>query len=303
MRAGVIRNPRSHRNRRHMPWAHAPEGTLFAKPRTKDALAEVLREFAANDVDLLVVDGGDGTLRDVLTRVPAAFAEGRHPRLAIVPSGKTNVLAEDLGVPRDWTVEQALQRGQATDAVRATRACVEVVRRDGSERRRGFVFGTGAYVRATRLAQSAHRMGAFGTASVALTLAASVVQSIAGRDDRGWRAGEAIRLKLDGEAASDAARFLVLATTLETLPLGLKPFGPPRPGLKALAIDAPPRRLIAAMPPLWTGAVAGWLEPAGYVRRDGALEAAFSGEYVLDGEAYPAGDLIVRPGPRLEFVT
>ncbi|HVI32874.1 diacylglycerol/lipid kinase family protein [Phenylobacterium sp.] len=302
MRAGVIRNPKSHRNRRNMAWAAAPEGTLFAKPKTKEALAEALAGFAGEGVDTLVIDGGDGTVRDVLTRLPAAFGE-RRPRLAVVPSGKTNVLAEDLGVPADWTVEAALQRALEPGRPRASRPCVEVVRRDGSERRRGFIFGTGAYVRATRLAQSAHRMGAFGTASVALTLAASVVQSMAGRSDRGWRAGEGMRLALGGGGPTDGARFLVIASTLETLPLGLKPFGPVRPGLKALAIEAPPRRLVAALPPLWTGAQPAWLEDAGYVRRDGDLEVDFQGEYVLDGEAYRAGALTVRQGPVMEFVT
>ena len=73
--------------------------------------------------------------------------------------------------------------------------------------------------------------------------------------------------------------------------------------IKTLAIDAPPRRLISALAPLWKGEAPAWLEPAGYIRRDGELEAALDGEYVLDGETYPAGDLIVRAGPVLEFVT
>jgi hypothetical protein len=302
MRAGVIRNPKSYRNRRNMAWAAAPEGTLFAKPRTKDALVQALQEFAANDVDLIVVDGGDGTVRDVLTRIPAAFGE-RQPRLAVVPSRKTNVLAEDLGTPPEWTVEEALRSGMDPRGARKLRPCVEVIRRDGGDRRRGFIFGAGAYVRATRLAQSAHRLGAFGSMAVGLTLAASVGQSIAGRNDRGWRAGEAIRLELSDGAVLDQPQFLVIASTLERLPLRLKPFGPPRPGLKSLAIAAPPRRLLAAMKPLWKGDDPAWLEPAGYVRRDGSIALAFHGEYVLDGEAYPAGDLLVRPGPVLEFVT
>ncbi|MCR5880406.1 diacylglycerol kinase [Phenylobacterium sp. J367] len=245
-----------------MPWAQAPEGTLFAKPRTKEALSEALREFAGAGVDLLVLDGGDGTVRDALTRIPAAFGDA-HPALAVVPSGKTNVLAEDLGVPADWTVEQALKRAFEPGAPRQARACLEVVRRDGSERRRGFVFGIGAYVRATRLAASAHRLGAFGTLSVALTLGASVVQSFVGRPDRGWRGGEPVRLRLAGGEAEDHARFLVLSTTLERLPLGLKPFGPERPGLKTLAVDAPPRRLASALAPSGRARLRpGWSPPA-----------------------------------------
>jgi hypothetical protein len=300
MRVGVVRNPKSYRNRRDMPWVTAPDNVLFAKPKTKAALTEALTGFAEAGVDRLVLDGGDGTVRDVLTRLPATFG-ARIPLLAVTPSGKTNVLAEDLGVAPDWSVEAAVGRILDPAAPRQVRPCIDVVREDGSLRR-GFVFGTGAYVRATRLAQSAHRMGAFGTASVALTLAMSVVQSIAGRDDRGWRAGEVMQLARGGKTEA-RARFLVIASTLERLPLGLKPFGAKRPGLKSLTIDAPPRLLLAALGPLWRGTEPAWLARAGYVRGEGNFTVALDGEFVLDGEAYPGGELTVSAGPALEFVT
>jgi hypothetical protein len=300
MRVGVVRNPKSYRNRRDMPWVTAPDNVMFAKPKSKAALLEALTAFAEAGVDRLVLDGGDGTVRDVLTRLPATFGD-RIPLLAVTPSGKTNVLAEDLGIAPDWSVEAAVGRILDPTAPRQVRPCIDVVRDDGSLRR-GFVFGTGAYVRATRLAQSAHRMGAFGTASVALTLAMSVAQSIAGRDDRGWRAGEAVRLERGGRADTRAL-FLVIASTLERLPMGLKPFGDERPGLKSLTINAPPRLLPAAMGPLWRGTEPAWLAPAGYVRGEGAFRIALDGEYVLDGEAYPGGELTVSTGPALEFVT
>ena len=51
------------------------------------------------------MDGGDGTLREVLTALPGAFAT--PPLLAVLPSGKTNILALDLGTPHGWTLEAA----------------------------------------------------------------------------------------------------------------------------------------------------------------------------------------------------
>src|SRR3546814_18768147 len=59
---------------------------------------ETLERIAAEGVDLLVVDGGDGTVRDVISAAPAAFGD-RMPRMAILPSGQTNALAPAPGVP------------------------------------------------------------------------------------------------------------------------------------------------------------------------------------------------------------
>jgi diacylglycerol kinase (ATP) len=39
----------------------------------------------------------------------------------------------------------------------------------------------------------------------------------------------------------------------QALPFGLKPFGAPREGLKLLDVDAPPRRLLKALPMVLSG--------------------------------------------------
>ena len=63
--------------------------------------------LARDGLDLLVIDGGDGTVRDVISLLPHTFGEA-PPLLAVLPSGKTNVLAIDLGTPGAWRLEQAL---------------------------------------------------------------------------------------------------------------------------------------------------------------------------------------------------
>ena len=97
--------------------------------------------------------------------------------------------------------------------------------------------------------------------------------------------------------------FLVMASTMKRLPLGVKPFGEPREGLKVLSIDAPPPRFFQALPILLKGGDAPWLAGAGYRRHDlPAFDVSCPGDFVLDGEIYPAGDLTVRQGQELEFV-
>lgn len=94
-----------------------------------------------------------------------------------------------------------------------------------------------------------------------------------------------------------------MASTLKRFPLGLRPYGEPREGLKVLAVDAPPKRLLRALPVILRGEDAPWLEACGYRRHDvDDFRLAFEGDFVLDGEPYKGGDLTVRQGPVLEFV-
>jgi uncharacterized membrane protein YeaQ/YmgE (transglycosylase-associated protein family) len=116
IRTGIICNPKSHRNRSSVE-ATKPflSGTVLAvTPRTQDELAEVLTDFARHGIELLVIDGGDGTIRDVMTAAARVWT-GAAPRVAIVPSGKTNALALDLGIPDSWTLDQALTAADAAD--------------------------------------------------------------------------------------------------------------------------------------------------------------------------------------------
>jgi diacylglycerol kinase (ATP) len=110
MRVGVVRNPMSHANiGRSEPDGpgETPDAVLLVEPATPEALEEDLQAFAQCGVKMLVIDGGDGTIRDVLSRAATIFGEAM-PLVALIPSGKTNVLAIDLGVPRDWTLAKAL---------------------------------------------------------------------------------------------------------------------------------------------------------------------------------------------------
>src|SRR3546814_6076091 len=66
-----------------------------------------------------------------LFRSPAAFGD-RMPRMAILPSGKTNALALDLGVPLDWAVADVVEAAARGQFVR--RAPIEIYR-DGADQR------------------------------------------------------------------------------------------------------------------------------------------------------------------------
>jgi len=302
MRVGVIRNPRSHGNRRRGDVA-APRDVMFVQPSSSAELAAELASLAAQDIDLLVIDGGDGTVRDVLSALPAAFAE--PPLLSVLASGKTNVLAFDLGIRESWNLEAVLAAAADPDARIRRRSPLEMVRSGGEgPPLRGFVFGAAGFVRATALAQQVHRANVVRNASVGLTLAGAVAQLALGSDHGAWRRGEMLSLAIDGARPRRGARLVTMATTLNRLPFLMRPFGSARPGLKVLDVDAPPRKLARALPKILWGRGEGWLAAHGYRRGDArSLRLKLDSDVVLDGEVYPGGDLTITQAPALRFLT
>ena len=303
MRIGVVRNPRSHANIGREEEAPTPDAVLLVEPATPEALEQDLHAFAQCGVGLLVIDGGDGTIRDVLSLLPRAFGEN-PPLIALLPSGKTNVLAIDLGVPRDWTLTDAVAAARSDKAVIKHRAPLEVRWDDGRPPLRGFVFGLGAFVRATSLAKNVHRLGAFHSVSVALSILGALFGTVMGGARDQWRAGVPLCLAIDGQETRTANRFLVLATTLKRLPFNLKPFGSPREGMKFLEVDSPPRRLPGAFPALLKGRDSAWQARHGYRRGDAErLRITTDQPLVVDGDVYDgAGGLTVVLAPSLRFL-
>src|SRR5688500_12613265 len=100
---GVIRNLRSHRKDGDLPEWTGRATLLVESPRKRTELTSVLSRFAERRVDYIVIAGGDGTVRDVLTCGAGIFGE-RWPPLVVLPNGKTNALAVDLGLPPKWSL-------------------------------------------------------------------------------------------------------------------------------------------------------------------------------------------------------
>ena len=300
-RVGVVRNPQSHGNRIRPP-GPAPEDVYLVEPVGREALKAALDDFARMGLDLLVIDGGDGTVRDVISLLPHTFGEAT-PLLAVLPSGKTNVLAIDLGTPEGWSLEDALSAARQKSPTIKSRPPLRVSWADDKPCLQGFFFGVGAPVKATNLAQRVHKVGFFHNVAVAVTIAAAALGALFGGARDQWREGVPADLVLDGEAQSEGRRFAVIATALKRLPFGLKPFGVPREGLKLLDVDAPPRRLHKALPMMMSGKAIPALESLGYRRRDPrAVSLSGGAPFVLDGEVYEGGDLTIRLGPALRFL-
>ncbi|EQB08174.1 diacylglycerol/lipid kinase family protein [Novosphingobium lindaniclasticum] len=307
---GIIRNPRSHRNKGRAAEMEDCSNILTETPRTRQDLHRVLDGFARRGIDYLVVDGGDGTVRDVLTCGADIFGE-EWPTLMVLPKGKTNALAIDIGLPTHWSLAEALAAAHKGKTV--TRRPLRISSRDSSSGHiMGFILGTGAFALATEAGQEAHRRGAFNSFAVGLSVLWAMIQTLFGRLGNPWRSCTPMRL-IDRHTGRELAytgpgnpdeRFMAVATTFEKFPLGARPFGSDvAPGMKLGVIDWPVRWIIALLPAILFGLNGRFLERRGTHRLSAsAVDLELGGSFILDGESFPAGDYLLEEGPQLTFV-
>ena len=305
---GLIRNQHSHRNAGTAANLAEMPPVILATPTRRSELPDILANFAAQRVDYIAIDGGDGTVRDVLTCGASAFGES-WPALIVMPSGKTNALAHDLGIAPQWTLAQALESARLDRSV--TRRPLVVAQRDNeSAQVRGFVMGAGAFTTAISLGQNAHNFGAFNAAVVGVTTVWSLLQALFGGPGNVWRRGTRMRLREpDGADLGHAGglpadeRYMMFASTLEKFPAGLRPFKGIDAVLRLAVLDNARRSMLLRLPRIFRGTTGAGAKRQGFHTHGlDAFDFDISDRFILDGEAFPPGSYRVTPGPRLRFI-
>lgn len=314
---GLIRNPNSQRNRDRDGGGRGAVGNdievIEIEPRSSDDISEVVAEMYANGVSHLVVDGGDGTLRDVMTALPAAYGT-RLPTLTVFAGGNANLAAADVGSGGHGPdALPALLRSLGTaGAGRRQRRRPIMVRWPDDSRQPvlGFFIGASGFYRAWKLALGPIRQrGLLHGAGIAGTLIASAWKTLARGRDNEWQAGMPMDVAIDTVTGPEGARFVFLATSLHQLFGNLWPFfDHGEKTLRWLDIDAPPPRFARALPALLRGRPKPWMRASGAYRSGGAdhIELRLETPLVIDGEAYTPGAygiVELMAGPEIEFYT
>lgn len=315
MKRGLIVNPQSGKSSgKGLELAALLKGDANVVIRILHDFSELgtfLDDMAEAEVSELFISSGDGTVQAIQTEIAERLAPGFFPRLALLAHGTTNMTAADLGfrnrsvkVQADFIAHREARLLRQRPTLRAANP------RDGKARH-GMFLGTGAVWQGTVFCQKAiHRVGLKGDFATFATLAAAIGKSIFSparpddptRIDRPYEIG----VSRDCEAVVTGQQLLLLATTLDKLILGTRPFWGGKTGpIRVSTIPYP-------VPP-----IARWLVPLMYGGEDrrvpdralslsgAAFKIATDVPYVIDGEFFegPAdGPLRLETGTEFTYV-
>ncbi len=99
---GLISNPASGHNRDQFEGIRArieqTPGIHHRITHSPADIAPALRELAALNIEVLAINGGDGTVSAILGELLESKLFARPPLIALLPGGTANMNAGDIGV-------------------------------------------------------------------------------------------------------------------------------------------------------------------------------------------------------------
>jgi hypothetical protein len=241
---------------------------------------------------LFPTDGSDGTVQAVLTGLFYRRPFETLPLLAVLSAGTTSMIAGDIGLKGGRTkalrrlFAWAHNRERKLDIVQRPVMRMHIMDREPLF---GMFFGTGAIYQGIEFfRRRIHRLGLRGELGPGLTLARFLLALIQG--DTHYVNPVPITVEWDGHAPQQRDCLLLLASTLERLFLGLRPFwGTEAASLHYTAVNAHPDRVLRTLPALLSGRQGRYKTPAnGYWSHNvDELRLILNGGFTLDGELFP----------------
>ena len=316
MRLGVLSNPLSGGNRRGLApvrqiLARYP-GTYHREVQTPADVASALATFARSEVEIVGVNGGDGTIQAVLTALFHQRPFEQPPFLAIVRSGTDSAIARDVGLKgtRDQAVQLLSRWADSGDGQTAIlrRQVLRLQRSPEAEPIYGMSFGAAAIYRGILFCRRrVHTLGFHGDVAPGLTILRVLLALASGKGD--LVTPVPMTISLDRTPPLHLDCLAVVISTLERLSAGLRPYWGKETGpLHYTAVTARPRKMLLALSSLLRGRQGrhGTPENGYYSHNVREVRLTFEGGFTLDGELYESdprcGPVLVQDGGQVSFL-
>jgi len=299
LQVGVLTNPRSGANKKGLgeilsvldKWPDV----LHREASTPEDMTEVLHFFARNSVELVVINGGDGTIHAVLTAIGRDEIFARPPLFSLLCAGTTSMLPLDVGIAGSPAValSRILKWAESPDeSLTILSRTVLKVSRAAQQPLLGMFFGAGAICQGIKTFHSGvNPMGWRGELMPGLTLLRMLLAIFF--NDHAKVPPVLTKPSFDGCAQEEKLNLVVLITTLDRLFLGMRPYWGDEDGpLRYTAIEAKPKCLLRALPSLFRGRKSRYVKPSnGYSSLNAhEVQLEMAGDFTLDGELYAVGE-------------
>jgi hypothetical protein len=322
IRIALLSNPRSTGNRSLLPrvrsfCAHHPEIFHYEVERV-DQIDTALRTIARVEPRVLVINGGDGTVQATLTELyHGGQFQGTPPPVAVLPNGKTNLIALDLGAAGDpiQALERVLEIARGDDLTDhiVTRELIALTHEvdgvgDGLKPVLGmFLGGAGLTEVMLYCRNKIYPLGLPNWLSHVLTAMALLVSLVLGiraafLPDR----PAPVKVSLIRQGAIQGSFSLLMVTTLKKLLIGSRIANQPAGSLQLMAIDQNPVALIRALVAGLFGRLGSGIVNGVHIRRGDEIRIEGDrSSVILDGEIFEAGagsSIVLRPTAPLPFL-
>jgi diacylglycerol kinase family enzyme len=300
LRSAILTNPHSSRNRRQWPrlrtaLSHRHDIKLI-ETQSLDDLDGEINALLADGVELLAINGGDGTVHLVLSALLRACGDAALPSIALLPGGTTNMSARDVNGAA-LSLRTALDSWlDAVDQQRPPQPRhVLRINGTGAPAQLGFCLGMGAIVRGIEYChERIYRLGLKDewASGVAVLRAAWGIA----RREAIFAQGVPLQISIDEDRHDTRAAFLIVAA-LDQLMLGIHPFwGSGDAPLHVTLVSEHAQRFLRSFPDLLRGRADPHLtEAAGYLSRRGhVIEVQGNSPYTIDGEIYHSATKTIR---------
>ncbi|MEM1155389.1 MAG: diacylglycerol kinase family protein [Pseudomonadota bacterium] len=229
---GLISNPASGHNRDQFQQIEARIGRCESVhhliTQSEADVEPALHEMAAIGVNVLAINGGDGTAASLLGKLVDGGLFDPLPTIILLPGGTANMTAGDVGVT--GSLAKATERfcawceGPRDEAEKVEqRALMKVMLEHDGVTHYGMFLGGGAVIQETEYAHAeVHARGLRDDFSLALTTLRTVWGLV--RNDPKFSRYVTIQMSLDGDQAVTRDTLILAISTLQRLAFGMRPF-------------------------------------------------------------------------------
>lgn len=314
----LLSNPKSTGNRQLLPrvrsYCASHPDIFHYEVESVDQVGRAMQMIAHVKPTVIVINGGDGTVQTALTELyQGGHFDGKVPPVAVLPNGKTNLIALDLGIRGDpiKALERIVEIAKTgVDKYVVARELIALS--DGGANSRPvlgmFLGGAGL---ADTILYCRNRIYPLGLSNglshflTAIAVLASVIFGIHGKYMPPAARPVSISVLRDGQLAG---RFAVLiVTTLEKLLLGARPTGDGHGGrLKLMAVDHSPSAMLRMLFVSLIGRLGS--KKMNGIHLENGDEIQIEGEnssVILDGEIFTADKghpIVLKSTPPVPFL-
>ncbi|MDX3909112.1 MAG: diacylglycerol kinase family protein [Sphingobium sp.] len=244
----LLSNPQSTGNRQTLPrvrtYCAGNPDIFHYEVEHVDQIGRALQTIARVNPAVIVINGGDGTVQAALTELyQGEHFKGKVPPIAVLPNGKTNLIALDLGIHGDpikalERIVEIAKTGLSEHVVVRELIALSDGKNDDRPVLGMFLGGAGLADYILYCRNKIYPLGLPNTLSHILTAIAvvfSVIFGIRGKFMPPVARPVSISLIRDGQLAGKFA--VLIVTTLERLLLGARTSDTTRGSLKLMAVD------------------------------------------------------------------